>query len=131
MNVASLELCKELCELSGWTKSDPRIFEIENAWRPTPLASGKNYRLINIGPNTPEDIPAYVLGYLLQKLPKTFDGYYFDLSVEGKGWVAEYFTNDYTPDRPIHKFGSEADTPEDAVCKLAIELFKQSILTKA
>lgn len=70
MNVASLDLCKELYELSGWNNLAPGVFDIEKAWRPTPLASADNYRLIGIGPNTQEDIPAYDLDYLLTKLPK-------------------------------------------------------------
>lgn len=116
MNVASQELCKELYELSGWSNPAPGVYEIEKAWRPTPLASGTNYRLINIGPNMPADIPAYQLGYLLRKLPGSplVKRMYIDKNDAWKAEAAEHL--------------QVGDTPEDAVCALAIELFKQGVL---
>ena len=56
MNVASLELCKELFELSGWGETE------HMHWRPTPMG--------DLDPNKGIAIcPAYSLGYLLRKLP--------------------------------------------------------------
>jgi hypothetical protein len=114
MNVASRELCEELYELSGWTSQAYESGGIEKAWRPTPLISAENYRLITIGPNTPEDIPAYGLGYLLRKLPEISMLWQQD----GK-WHCDL----------EDAYMCEAHTPEDAACKLCIELFKQGILS--
>lgn len=108
MSVASLELSKELYGLSGWHLPDEPWF----AWTDE-LDSFV--------------APKYTLGYLLRKLPKEFDDYFFDLSVTEDGWVVEYFTNDYTQERPISQYKFEADNPEDAVVKLAIELIKQKV----
>lgn len=66
----------------------------------------------------------YSLGYLLWKLPKTVVGGE-QLRIEASeganlNWCAEYGTLTY----------EFADTPEDALCKLAIELFKAGVLQK-
>ena len=60
---ANLELCKELYEVSGWK-------DTHSSHRPTPSNSHDNYRVIDMAPNIPTDIPAYDLGYLLRKLPQ-------------------------------------------------------------
>lgn len=102
MNVASLSLCKELYELSGWDSLEYH-----------PNAVG-----------TPITCPAYDLGYLLRKLPR---GCY--IAQTRKGWTA-------SSGNAREIFGKQspitlnADTPEDAACKLVIELFKQGILKK-
>ena len=70
------------------------------------------------------DIPAYDLGYLMRMLPA---GCYVAQQSDEEA-------ND--PQKPqwaalgYRDKGLFADTPEDAACKLAIELFKQGILTK-
>jgi hypothetical protein len=128
VNVASLDLCKSLYELSGWKNPKAGVFEIEKAWRPTPLSSGDNYRLINIGPNTLQDIPAYSLGYLVRQLP--------DITLET--WRSGHVVCKYFPTngiaRKLEKLGrviiGEAGTPEDAAAKLCITLFKQNTLTR-
>jgi hypothetical protein len=112
MNVASLELCKELYELSGWEQI------------------GKEY------PGTEDGVPYYTLGYLLRKLPKPdfldqdmmfdkFDGENVDYLFLGYGtgmnWTCQY----QEEERPIDGLMGEADTPEDAACRLAIHLFDQ------
>jgi hypothetical protein len=62
------------------------------------------------------DIPAYDLGYLLRKLPQPYSimAYSTGRLVAVQGEVT-----------------ATADTPEDAAAKLAIELFKQGILTRS
>jgi hypothetical protein len=125
MNVASLELCKELYELSGWIKADDWGFRKYSA---KGIAMNYGSRLGKY------EIPAYDLGYLLRKLPKTVPNddnggsYYFDLHFvpykDSGDWTACY-------DNAVgvtYKYDAFADTPEDAACKLAIELFKQEIL---
>lgn len=98
MNTASLELCKELYELSGWEGEEDVYRQAE------PGEEDENVVC-----------PAYSAGYLLRKLPKDETTYGFKL---GK-WYAQYQA------APVF-----ADTPEDALCKLAIELFKQGVLKK-
>lgn len=132
MNFVSLEKCRELYELSKWGS---KLNEFDHIWgvdsedksaviTSNEYASGKE----KIGiPN--QVFPAYTGGELLLKIPKTFDGYYFDLSVTKNGnWIVEYFTNDYTPDRPIGKFQCESELPDEAIAELCIKLFKEGIL---
>jgi hypothetical protein len=134
MNVTSLELCKELYELSGW--------EPDN-WFDTDTADGSpeeyllTYEDVTVGyggelrPNT---APAYDLGYLLRKLPVRIaedvnDIYWLSITpMDRQGtWSLSYEGNREESDDLYFNFG---DTPEDAAAKLAIELFKQGILTK-
>jgi len=110
MNTASLELSKELYELSGWGT------DLE--WRSdsTTDISGA--------------YPAYDLGFLLRKLPRWVEDGMLELSTrQGRfreGWLASYVDMD---DQPTGVEGC-AETPEDALTLLAIELFKQGILKK-
>ena len=132
MNVASLELCKELYELSGWNEEPDYI------WATT---YGQPYKLVPrtvIGKDLIQAlkqksfiIPAYDLGYLLRKLPyKVYDDYsawvygYKLMPTASTGWKIWY--GEVGTDSEMY-FNS-AETPEDAACKLAIELFKQGVL---
>ncbi len=105
-HVASLELCKELYELSGWEEPGANRFQIE-------VTTGG---IIKTG-------CYYSLGYLLRKLPdititnSVADGSepwhagqygYYD----GIGWIYDAY----------------ADTPEDAAAKLAIELIRKGVI---
>lgn len=110
MNVASVDLCKELFELSGWNND------------------GSEYR----GGSSecwPDGLLRYDLGYLLRKLPyrtciERLPFYYVAWIYESGSGESE----DYDDEYDTH--AQHANTPDDAVCKLAIELFKQGILTK-
>lgn len=103
VNVASQELCKELFELSDW----------------------EEYQQDSAHP--------YTLGFLLRKLPKLvrnekerqMDGLVM-YAAGTVGWQFEYHTTYCAP-----LFNGTADTPEDAAAKLAIELFRHGVLTKA
>lgn len=147
MNVASLKLCKELYELSGWDNTE--LYHAQSIFdEPVELSryrtqkdlddeqgTGKllvwSYSGVEIG-SFKWTIPAYDLGYLLRKLPAWFRNGEFYLSNDGAeklGWTAGYMKEDN--DGYLYWTMSElADTPEDAACKLAIELFKQGVLTK-
>lgn len=100
MNVTSKELCQELYELSGWEE------DTHDWW----------------GENKTYLAPRYTLGYLLRKL--------HDVRPPNKertvalDWFGEKCE--------ALSFGLTAyeATPEDATAKLAIELFKQGVLTK-
>ena len=63
MNVANLDLCKELYELSGW-KATEKYHYIAGTYTDidTVAFRGRKY----------DGVPAYDLGYLLRKLPKGF-----------------------------------------------------------
>ncbi len=125
MNVASKELAKELYHASN------------KEWRDTDFGWAHGYfnedhqltytlHLHDKGDHT-SCIPAYDLGYLLRKLPlehryRKYTGglklEYVDL--DEKLWEAGYDTDDTE---------AYANTPEDAACKLAIELIKQKVIT--
>lgn len=118
MNVASLELCKELFELSGWE-------DTEKVWYQVPEDDDSiSYEVLNYGEVAIRDgvrvgsdlAPAYDLGYLMRKLGDNVELEHF-----GAGWdVQKYHEDSFT--------SAAADTSEDAAAKLAIELIKQNVL---
>lgn len=115
MNVASLELCKELYELSGWTKPKD-----DDEWHWESVTTEKWIA------------PKYDLGYLLRKLPSLPDpefgeeeSYYPHVVNLQTHSMAGYFDEDFSL---WGEWTATALTPEDAACKLAIELWKQGIL---
>lgn len=132
MNVASLELCKELYGLSGWDSeylqeycqsgSKRAVYGADSGvgWYAYDKESAELHHK-----NAYPRYPAYDLGYLLRKLPHSIPDYFgidghIDLYwYEGKWWC-DYGT----------KTHGKADTPDDATAMLAIELFEQGILTK-
>lgn len=105
--VASLELSKELYELSGWDEGKKQTWHMQS-----------KTMAIGFDVHTEHDriAPAYSLGYLLRKLPNDSEVY------RASTYEANYYPN---PGEPI---SFEADTPEDACAKLAIELIKQGVL---
>lgn len=102
-NVASLELCKELYELSGWSDVTYEYWGVQ-----------KRLYLKTINATDSDATPAYDLDYLLRRL-----NYQLHLQKAGNKWLAKNsaYGNEY----------GKADTPEDATCKLAIELIKQGV----
>lgn len=120
MNVASLELCKELYELSEWGADGVRVAK----YRKNGFLVTWGYMRLMKG-----EIPAYDLGYLLRKLPAQFgkrgsnSAECLRLAKDKDRYLAGYIGVDL-----VWGFPCEADTPEDAACKLAIELFKQGVL---
>jgi hypothetical protein len=121
MNVASLELCKELYELSGWN-TDLAFWsnETPDGWEVVfELHAGDEF------------FPAYDLGYLLRKLPHEIEvdgvpGYYLRIEAPCRGGNQWMFN--YSHMKPIETWN---ESPEDAACKLAIELFKQGVLSSS
>lgn len=108
MQVASLELCKTLFELSGW--SEP----VNAYW----YADGL-YNEYQTAPETELVSPAYDLGYMLRKLPQPRSLTETYLDPRTLGWKAS-----------CREFDGLAETPEDAAAKLCIALFKQGILKR-
>jgi len=111
MNVASLELCKELYDLSAW--------ETEYGWMKFGKHLSGNRTTWTIDARDISDFPAYDLGYLMRKLPPATN-----IFITGR----DYGAKEGNFSKKHRMFF--ADTPEDAAAKLAIELFKQGILTK-
>lgn len=108
MNVANLELCKELYELSGWKV--PAIEPFSS--RPDPYVHYDNGQFVCY---------RYDLGYLLRKLPKGTS-----VSNSKRAMAFCLLLGNHTSVK--EEWAEYADTPEDALCQLAIELIKQNIL---
>lgn len=132
MNTASLELCKELCEVSNWNDTD-KVWRNNNGLATgliVKTANGSRYELSDRILSTGNDVfSAYNLGYLLRKL-KDREGlsiYRCNHQDNSRNWEADCEMDD----DPEAKWFAYADTPEDAAAKLCIELFKQGILVKS
>jgi len=127
MNAPSLELCKELYNLSGWDKTY-LVWAVANEGDYAPwLRPG-------VGNNSAyTELPAYDLGYLLRKIQVAFGVSikYVDpdnpSATDLKDWYGRWVC--YTPWLK-QKHYAYATTPEDAAAKLAIELLKVEVLTK-
>lgn len=107
MNVASKQLCQELYELSGWNCVRDWYFAYHKA------AGEVEYDLkLNADESKAgrDDFPAYDVGYLLRKLQTVLH------HIEGTDYAVK-----------LHNIVWDMQ-PEDAACRLAIELFKQGIL---
>lgn len=148
MNVANKDLCKELYELSGWGKQGDVMYSwIKYSLKDNPDTYPWPYPLIN---NMSElqlatangeqeySYPAYDLGYLLRKLPQDIQEHYLTLEIctaHGKPeWSADYIKFDSMKLEISYLLSDDnadithADTPEDAACRLAIELIKQGVI---
>lgn len=131
MNVASLENCKRLYELSGWSKTN-------FAW------AEDNYHYPMYRPATlkTDDTPAYDLGYLIRKLPVNLEYVHKEkdwvdgsdlpeVKIRGNvyvGFTAQSKATAGYGGMRGHFYLQYADTPEDAACLLAIKLFEENLL---
>lgn len=117
IEVARLELCRELYELSGWNGTDKLWVETANSDSLWP--NDGQFDLDDAGV-----APAYSLGYLLRKLPQ---------GTEIKKRINTKFEPDAVEDfsamLPVDSGYLALDyTPEDAAALLAIELHGQGII---
>ena len=71
--------------------------------------------------------PAYDAGYLLRKLPRRIDLIQLN---EERGWLASRTSEGLQAAQFKSNPSGVAQTPEDALCLLAIKLFEENILTK-
>lgn len=135
MHVAELSLCKELYELSGW--GDTSEFYVNGMLQHGIDTAFEDHA---IKTNYPGYSPAYDLGYLLRKLPSNYMLMWHDFEdfkledgeviKQGRAYVMSKLDGDmYEIDEDFWN-ADQSDTPEDAAAKLAIELFKQKILTR-
>lgn len=130
MNVASLELCKELYELSGWGDTEKAHYLLDGKpqvmrWSKVGVEDERSWHELVLR------APAYDLGYLLRKVPEFLpmpSEEFFPASLTVRCGKHEWLAGYATTRKWIKKIW--ADTPEDAACKLAIELFKRGILQR-
>jgi hypothetical protein len=150
MNVASLELCRELYELSGWD-SEKELRYMHYYFSGHGFGYGFSASSFSVGvrrelqkaptgielkeghiPEPPEHridyfvAPAYDLGYLLRKL-QSIQCHVFP-NDEGV-WLAHGGKEKFSDPRAFILTAKKADTPENAVAQLAIELFKKGVLS--
>lgn len=132
MTVASLRLCRTLYELSGW-RGNTYWYD-----RSCDCEEISVFDSIYVSPNG-SDIPAYDLGFLLRKLPPNFHtgdvrgAFEFFLKTTGREWFAGYNKPEmgkwlYDNNHGVWERPCTADIPENALCKLCIELFNQGVL---
>lgn len=129
MNVASLELCKELFELSGWedtnycyrnhARTGTGTKKLYDRWQLRKTLPNKNVV-------TRTFVPAYDLGFLLRKLPIKR----VKLRNYTRGWSCQWSEDFKDNGRRIRDYVGDSDTPENATCQLCIELFRQGILKR-
>lgn len=112
MSVANLENSKRLYELSGWDDTDE--------WQHETPAGGIHF-FSPVAPTDKCDAPAYPAGYLLRRLPSD-DFRIAVLTNDSNRWVANRTTANTVEQQ------CESDTPEDALCLLAIKLFESGVL---
>lgn len=119
INTASLELCKELYELSEWRNTELYWYQ---DWLMQTRDHQNSWQIGHLGQADETTFPAYDLGYLLRKLPSFFFPY---KGKSGNRWyIGELIGSPTVPIAQIFD-ETESDTPEDAACKLVIALFKQ------
>ena len=130
MNVADIELCRELYELSGW--EDTECWWIEKRNGDIKAYTGAERSDYTYTGDNDLELPAYDLGYLLRKLPVKNNSLNFELvpRIDGSWYIGYTVSKNPTVEEANKYIHAEADTPEDATAKLAIELFNQGILTK-
>lgn len=131
MTTASLKLCQELYELSGWEATDFAWWandrEKLDDWSIDKIVHVETQTYKNLG----WKFPAYDLGYLLRKLPPIVTL----KSRSGGRWSAQlvrgqlvYSYQEQKDEIKKWEIERTADTPEDALTLLAIELFKQGVI---
>lgn len=131
METASRELSEQLYQLSGW--------EADEWWHEHMIVGLDPIVTIKGDPETGEPIcPAYDLSFLLRKLPRMhYEGrtpYFLTLmngDQQATNWICDYMG---LMQQWLHQYDKaklvEADTPENAACKLCISLFRRCLLTK-
>jgi hypothetical protein len=127
VNAASLELSKELYELSGWGKSAYvyhihdgllKYFSYSDHSNQPYIVDGTAYSL-SPEEKAGEHTPAYDLGYMLRKLPSTTN--------IGRVSINRYVIGLGSMNMKYKQF---ANTPEDVAAKLCIALFKKGVIRR-
>lgn len=125
--VASHKFCEELYEVSKWYFSGATWHHstFNDLWTLAPANDkvGKSYGVV---------CPAYTAGYLLRRLPNHYPepGNVYNLlllKAPDDGWMTGYCHRNGKDDFDW-KVRCDDNNPENALTKLAIELFKQGVL---
>ncbi len=137
MNVASLEICKSLYELSGLDY--PTIYWQEDFYEDGSV----NWNLYHDNENklrTGRSVPAYDAGYLLRILPYNFiaEGAHYNGDYQDNLFYLDinFNSNQDAKYSFLYSNGEESlyftpsNTPEDALALLAIKLYENGILKK-
>lgn len=109
---ASKKLCADLWELSRWYDTEYTFSDYGEEPRPLNPNFDGAYR---------GELPAYTVGYLLRKLPPYLESLglprspTLQISKRKAAYVASYSGSDLK---------QRAETPEDAICMLAIQLWR-------
>lgn len=123
MSAARLELCQELYKLSKWKDTFSYWYQnwmFNNKWMVGHQGT----------PSIESTFPAYDLGYLLRKLPpQTRIVKEYEASAELPEETPAHYHALYDTVDERH-FWLGADTPEDAACRLAIELLKHGVIER-
>lgn len=120
MNVASLELSKQLYEVSGW-----------GDWKEPGGGLPDWHRTVSDLGGPVNICPKYDLGYLLRKLPFGPDGNGMSFGfAKDKVWYMNFILTGIRGPHMQSSFSAEGDTPEDAVTKLFLELFNQRLIRR-
>ncbi len=134
MHVASLELCKELYELSGWGDTEYGYYYrsrvAEDLHEPR-LATDRELMIQNLYSYVADGsrYSAYDLGYLFRKLHPAgfFLRWGIDFESRPDAGKDKWFICALDDKHDIRFWDTNV---EDAACKLAIELFHQGVLKK-
>lgn len=125
MELTSRELCEKLFKVSGWGETYLSYWYNDET----------DDLIAEYGSGAELIAPAYTLGYLLRKLPKTQLPKHVNELNQGweikLGWnyKNQYWYAGYSKDDKYFSWYYEADTPEDAAALLCIKLFEEGILT--
>lgn len=119
MQVASLELCRALFELSRW-KGGSFAEYLDYCYQ-----GGELRRSVEAEYWVDNMIPAYGLSYLLRKLEAIDDGFRYAVFTQND-WQPAWHANRTNATNVMQQ--TEAATPEDAAAKLCIELIKQGVI---
>jgi hypothetical protein len=117
MNTASLELCRELYEITGWEADD--WYDHGN------MAELCTLEDVEAGDNPKSEYtPAYDLGYLIRKLDHKWFRleHSFEINEPINRWSAWYLTDD------VGGYVEEGESPEDAVAMLCIQLIRKGVM---
>lgn len=111
MNVADSSLCEELFTLSSWHDTDNWYYD----------GAVDAYRgWVDYGTKCS---PAYDLGFLIRKLPHVFLA-----KTKKSGYRARYIKGRWGKNGIEKQITEAAETPENALCTLAIHLIKEGLI---
>lgn len=120
--VASHGLCRQLYGLSEWK-------DTEHSWYRDWLRKNE-WCVIAMGQTDEGTIPAYDIGYLLRRLPKDTRVGYIHPRGKSRLALAEIYQYDQHSSYCELIADGKADTPEDALCLVAIALFQSGRLKR-